>query len=130
MAAIGGVEVLDLGFVAQEAITQHRFVKANGTRGIDMADTAGEKCLGVAQHAVSAADALEGAHCNVRLEGISVVEAGGTVTLGGDVQSGSDGRALNAATADVVLGVALQGTTTAGDLIPVLLAGAGQHVLA
>jgi hypothetical protein len=130
MAAIGGVEVLDLGFVAQEAITKYRFVKANGTRGIDMADTAGEKCLGVAQHDVSSADAAEGAHCNVRLEGISVVEAGGTVTLGADVQADATARAVDAASADVVLGVALQGTSTAGDLIPILLAGAGQHVLA
>lgn len=125
--AIGGVEVLDLGFEATEAITIYRFVKADGNRGIDMCDTAGEKALGVAQHAAPGTDTE---HTNVRLEGISVVEAGGTVTVGADVQTDGSGRALDAASADVVLGVALEGTTTVGDLIPVLLAGAGQHVLA
>ena len=129
--AVGGVEVLDLGFQAVEAITKFRFVKLNTTvgRGVEMADTLGERITGVAQHAVSAGDAAEEAAVNVRLMGISTVECGATVTAGVEVSSDATARAINAATTQRAVGIAVEGGTV-GQLITVILAGpAGQRVL-
>lgn len=131
MSAIGGVEVVDLGFVSTEAITKFRFVKADGgqPRGIDMCDTAGEKALGVAQHDVSAAHAAEGAHANVRLMGISVIEAGAALTVGADVMTDAAGKAVAATATNRVLGTALMGASADGDLTVVALAGPGAQAI-
>lgn len=127
MAAVGGVEVIDLGFIANEALTIHRFVKnsAAGTdRTVDLADTAKEAVIGVAQHEVEAADAAEGAHANIRIVGISTVEAGAAVTLLSKVQTDSVGRAIDAVVTvgnEEIAGVALMAASAAGDLIAILL---------
>lgn len=132
MSAVGGVEVLDLGFIANEALTKYRFVKGAGTgaRTVDQCDTAGEVALGVAMHDVDADNAAAGAHVNVRLMGIAVVEAGATVTQYGKVQTDASGRAIDATTADNQLGVFLTGGDV-GEFVTVVLAGPGaQPVLA
>jgi len=126
MSAVGGVEVADLGFIASAAITKYRFVKGVGTgdRSVELCDTAGEAALGVAMHDVEADMATQGAHVNVRLMGIAVVEAGATVTQYGKVQTDTTGRAIDAAAADNQLGVFLSGGDV-GDLVTVALAGPG-----
>jgi hypothetical protein len=130
--ATGGVEVLDLGFVATEAITKYRFVKGDvgGERFLDMCDAQGEAALGVAQHDVSAGDAAEGAHVNVRLMGISVIEASAAIAQFAQVTTGTAGKAETAAAGDRVLGVALMAATADTDLITVALTGpAGQPIV-
>lgn len=131
MSAVGGVEVLDLGFIANEAITKYRFVKGAGTgdRSVDMCDSAGEVALGVAMHDVSSDDADENAHVNVRLMGIAVVEAGATVTQYAQAQTDGSGRAIDAAADDAVLGVFLSGGDV-GEYVTVALSGPGaQHLV-
>lgn len=129
MAAVGGVEVIDLGFVANEALLIHRFVKATTVaREVDQCDTQGEAALGVAQHAVSAADAASGAHANIRLVGIAVVEAGAAVSLDDIVVTDSVGRGITGATTNLQLGLALGAAAGAGDLFAVLLANPNAQI--
>ncbi len=131
MAAVGGVEVIDLGFVANEVLVIHRFVKsvAATARTVDQSDTAGAAALGVAQHAVSAADAASGAHVNVRLMGIAVVEAGAAVTLDDNIASDASGRAVTGVATDIQLGKALGAAAAAGDLFAVALAGPAAQIV-
>ena len=131
MAAVGGIEVIDLGHVASAAITIHRFVKLTTVvRTVEDCDAQGEAAIGVAQHNVETADAAEGAHVNVRLMGVSVVEANGVLALGAQVTTDAVGKAELAATGDRVLGVAMQAAAADLDLITVVLAGpAAQHLV-
>jgi hypothetical protein len=129
MAAVGGVEVIDLGFVANEALLIHRFVKATSTaREVDQCGVAGEAALGVAQHNVEAADAASGAHANIRLVGIAVVEAGAAVTLMDIVVTDSVGRGVTGTSTDLQLGLALGAAGAAGDLFAVLLASPNAQI--
>ncbi len=131
MTAIGGIEVIDKGFLAEAAVTIHRFVTVgSAARTAILANAAGEAVLGVAQHGVEAADATAGAHFNVRLMGISVVEAGAAVTAGGRVQTDSTGRAIDAVVTvgiEEIAGIAMDAAGSAGDLIGVLLTPGMSH---
>lgn len=53
--------------------------------------------------------------------GIVMAKAGGTVTLGHDVQVDSSGRVVDQTSTGKKVGVALEGTTTANDIVTVLL---------
>lgn len=130
--AVGGVEVIDLGFQALEAITKFRFVTGNlaSVRGAEMADAAGERVMGVAQHDVSAEHAADEAAVNVRVMGISTVEAGAVVAAGADVMTDASGRAITAVATNRVVGVALDGAGAAGELITVVLAGPASQIVA
>jgi methylmalonyl-CoA mutase cobalamin-binding subunit len=133
MGASGGVEVIDLGFVSTpaSAITKFRFlVQSAGDRIVTQATSAGSKVLGVAQHDVSAGDATLGAHVNVRLMGISVVEAGAAIAVGDFVTTDTSGRAAAVSVAvglKEVAGIALQAAAGAGDLVTILLIPAGSR---
>ncbi len=129
MPAVGGVEVIDLGFVANEALLIHRFVKPTTTaREVDQCDTAGEAALGVAMHNVEAADATEGAHANIRLVGIAVVEAGAAVSLDDIVATDSVGRGITGVSTNLQLGKAIGAAAAAGDLFAVLLANPNAQI--
>jgi len=123
--AVGGVEVIDLGFVAAEALTKWRFgVQIAGDRLIEMADGAAERVTGVIQHDVSAGDAVLGAHVNIRLMGISTVEAGAAIAVGDFLTTDSVGRAAVVAASvglKEVAGIALGAAAGAGDLISMLV---------
>jgi hypothetical protein len=129
--AVGGVEVIDLGFVATEQIIRWRFVvQIAGDRQVEMADAAAERVLGVAQHNVSALDAADEAAVNVRMMGISTVEIGAAVALGDYLTTDSVGRAV-AVSAAVGLkesaGFALSAGGAAGELIPMVLTPGGSR---
>lgn len=124
--AVGGVEVLDLGFLATEALAQYRFVQGEFTsgRGVENVAGAGEEVLGVTQHAVESQFIISGSpdpHVNVRLMGISVVEAGDEVAAGALVATDADGKAVEAEPGDFAVGLALDGAGADGDLISVFL---------
>lgn len=123
--AVGGVEVLDLGFIATEELAQYRFVQGEFTsgRGVQVPTGAGEQVIGVTQHAVEAKFFISGSpdpHVNVRLMGISVVEAGDTVAAGALVATDDEGKAVEAGGGDFAAGLALDGGAD-GDLLSVLL---------
>lgn len=116
--------VLDKGFVANEAITQYELVKLTSTEGaVDMADTANEQILGVAQEAATSDEATDGKVINVRMMGVSTVIAGEAISIGSLVNAKADGRVkdLAAATKQKVCGIALTAAAADGDHIDVWL---------
>lgn len=95
--------------IATEDIPVYRFVALDGSLC-----GAGEKALGV-----SGLDIPSGKVGPVDMLGILIVEAGGTVTAGGEVESDSSGRAVDKA-AGIGNGYALTAATTAGQKILVV----------
>lgn len=103
--------VLTLTILAATTIIANRFFQADGTpAGVQ------ENAIGVSRTAGSSGDAIP-----VDVLGTAIVEAGGTVTAGGTVQSDSTGRAVDWTSGGAKIAIALQGTTTAGDFVEVLL---------
>jgi len=100
---------------AGEALTKRRFVDFEGKHTVDV------KCVGV-----SLFDTDSGDQASILMNGIAVVEAGGTITAGNHVSSDANGKAV-ALTIDNVNdipknnGVALDAATAAGEFIRVKL---------
>ena len=92
-------------FIAGEDLSaaQFKFVTLEADGEVDLADSAGENCLGVCLVGGAA-----GAAVTIAITGKVLVEAGGNITAGAAVQAGADGTALAAASGDVVMGYALE----------------------
>lgn len=90
-------------FVAGEDLSaaQFKFVTLESDGQVDLADSAGENCVGVLLVEGEAARAV-----TVILTGSVMVEAGGTVTAGGAVATDATGRAVDATTGDIIMGYA------------------------
>ncbi len=90
-------------FVAGEDLStaQFKFVTLEADGQVDLADSAGENCVGVLLVEGEAARAV-----TVVLTGSVMVEAGGTVTAGGAVATDATGRAVDATTGDIIMGYA------------------------
>ncbi len=90
-------------FVAGEDLStaQFKFVTLEADGQVDLADSAGENCVGVLLVEGEAARAV-----TVVLTGSVMVEAGGTVTNGGAVATDATGRAVDATTGDIIMGYA------------------------
>ena len=90
-------------FVAGEDLSaaQFKFVTLESDGQVDLADTAGENCIGVLLVEGEAARAV-----TVIMTGSVMVEAGGTVTNGGPVATDATGRAVDATTGDIIMGYA------------------------
>lgn len=112
---------------ASAAITLNRFVvlntgNANKNIGVTQmaAATAAQPFMGVAQDMqTSPCAALDS--ISVQNYGTALVEAGAAVSLGAIVTSDSVGRAVTAASTNLVCGVALEAAGGAGELIQVAL---------
>lgn len=100
---------------------QYRFVKLVSAHTVGLATAAAnEVVVGVAQNKPQ----VVGAAVTVATHGISMVEAGAAVTAGEPVKLDSVGRVINATRGTdnaVYVGVAVQGSTAAGQLVAVLL---------
>lgn len=103
---------------------QYRFVELASDAQVDVVSAAGGDAVGVLQNDPSAA----GRVATVAVMGVTKLVAGAAVAAGDKLQAGADGRALTAASGDVVLGRALTAAAQAGDVIECLLVS--QHVLA
>jgi len=99
----------------------YRFVKVTGTKTVGLATTkASDRKAGVLQNKPQ----VTGAAATVAIRGITNVVSGGgatAVTAGGAVTCDSSGRAIGASGSDIVYGIALQASSTTGELISVLL---------
>ena len=111
-------------FIAGEnlASAQFKFVTLESDGQVDLADSAGENCLGVCLVGGAA-----GAAVTVAISGKVMVEAGGTIAAGAAIQTDADGNALTAATGDVVLGYALEAGVD-GQIIAIELIQGGNVV--
>jgi len=90
-------------FVAGEDLStaQFKFVTLEADGQVDLADSAGENCVGVLLVEGAATRAV-----TVVMTGSVMVEAGGTVTVGGAVATDATGRAVDATTGDIIMGYA------------------------
>ena len=96
-------------FVAGEDLStaQFKFVTLEADGQVDLADSAGENCIGVLLVEGEADRAV-----TVALTGSVMVEAGGTVTNGGAVATDATGRAVDATTSDIIMGYAREAGVT------------------
>ena len=93
----------NLTFVSGEDLStaQFKFVTLESDGKVDLADAAGENCIGVLIVAEENNRAV-----TVTVSGSVIVEAGGTVTAGGAVATDATGRAVDATTGDIIMGYA------------------------
>jgi hypothetical protein len=92
-------------FVAGSDLTaaQFKFVSLAADGQVDVTAAAGGNAIGILSNNPDVGQAA-----TVTVTGGYMVEAGGTITAGDQVQSSATGTALLAATGDVVLGYALE----------------------
>lgn len=99
---------------------QYRFVKVTGAHGCGLADTtSNEIVIGVMQNKPQ----VTGAAATVAIRGISLAQAGDTITAGQPIKVDSTGRAVPATPGTdkaLYVGVAVGGAAV-GQLVPVLL---------
>lgn len=90
-------------FIAGEDLStaQFKFVTLESDGKVDLADSAGENCIGVLL-----VQGEENRAVTVTVSGTVIVEAGGTVTNGGNVATDATGRAVDATTGDIIMGYA------------------------
>ena len=95
----------NLTFVSGEDLStaQFKFVTLEADGKVDLADSAGENCIGVLTVAEENNRAV-----TVTMSGSVIVEAGGTVTNGGAVATDATGRAVDATSTDIIMGYALE----------------------
>jgi len=111
-------------FIAGEDLSaaQFKFVTLESDGQVDLADAAGENCIGVCLVGGTA-----GAAVTVAVSGKVMVEAGGTIAAGAAVQTDANGDALTAATGDYVMGYALEAGVD-GQIIAIELIQGGNIV--
>jgi hypothetical protein len=114
------------GSASPNAGRQYRFVKVTGTRQVGLCTAATDNAIGVMQSKPQ----NTGMAATVAIRGVSYVVSGAgaganAIAAGASVTSDSEGRAvkLPGTGSPVAHGVALVGSTTAGELIPVLIKG-------
>jgi len=92
-------------FIAGEDLSssQFKFVTLESDGQIDLADSAGENCMGVVVN-----DPTSGSEATVVVGGKTVVTAGGTIAAGASVATDASGDAVTASTGNIVMGYALE----------------------
>jgi hypothetical protein len=92
-------------FIAGEDLSaaQFKFVTLESDGKVDLADSAGENCIGICL-----VDGPAEAAVTVAISGKTMVLAGGTITAGAAVATNAAGRAVAAAAGNVIMGYALE----------------------
>jgi hypothetical protein len=98
---------------AGEDVARRRFVSVNSSSEGVIATAAGS-AIGVSMNQAADGEVLDIA------DGIVIVEAGGAIAAGADVEVGANGKAV-AKTTGIGVGVAITGATDAGQLVAVKL---------
>jgi hypothetical protein len=104
---------------------QYRFLKVTGK---DIVGLATDKSVDIVVGVLQNKPQVTGAAATVAIRGVTLVTSGAgtdsaTIAAGSPVSTDTTGRAILADDADKIYGVALQGSTTDGELISVLLKG-------
>ena len=94
-------------FVAGESLAaaQFKFVTLESDGQVDLADSAGENCIGVLLNNPAA-----GAAATVAVSGKVMVTSGGTIAAGAAVATDASGDAVTAASTNIIMGYALEAT--------------------
>tara|TARA_X000001316_G_C905369_1_gene22229 strand:+ start:298 stop:669 length:372 start_codon:yes stop_codon:yes gene_type:complete len=92
-------------FVAGESLAaaQFKFVTLESDGQVDLADSAGENCVGILLNSPAA-----GAAATVVMTGKTMVQAGGTIAAGAALATAADGQAVTAASTNIIMGYALE----------------------
>jgi hypothetical protein len=92
-------------FIAGEDLSssQFKFVTLEADGQVDLADSAGENCIGVVINDPAAAG-----EATVVVSGKTVVTAGGTIAAGASIATDASGDAVTASTGNIVMGYALE----------------------
>jgi hypothetical protein len=92
-------------FIAGEDLSssQFKFVTLESDGQVDLADSAGENCMGVVIN-----DPASGGEATVVVSGKTVVTAGGTIAAGASVATDASGDAVTAASTNIIMGYALE----------------------
>ena len=92
-------------FIAGEDLSsaQFKFVTLEADGAVDLADAAGERCVGVLLNKPAAAAAA-----TVAMTGKVMVVAGGSITAGDEIACDAAGDAVTASTGNVVMGYATE----------------------
>lgn len=108
-------------FIAGEDLSsaQFKFVTLESDGQIDLADAAGENCLGVLINDPAAAEAA-----TVVMSGKVMVTAGGTIAAGAAVATNASGAAVTASAGNIVMGYATEAAVN-GQVIAIELIQGG-----
>lgn len=92
-------------FIAGEDLSssQFKFVTLESDGQVDLADSAGENCIGVVIN-----DPASGGEATVVVSGKTVVTSGGTIAAGAAVATDASGDAVTASTGNIVMGYATE----------------------
>ena len=92
-------------FIAGEDLSssQFKFVTLESDGQVDLADSAGENCMGVVIN-----DPASGGEATVVVSGKTVVTAGGTIAAGAAIATDGSGDAVTAASTNIIMGYALE----------------------
>lgn len=92
-------------FIAGEDLSssQFKFVTLESDGQVDLADAAGENCMGVVIN-----DPASGGEATVVVSGKTVVTAGGTIAAGAAIATDASGDAVTAASTNIIMGYALE----------------------
>ncbi len=116
----GPMNIGDMSYTAGEAITKQYAVKLNGDNTLNVADSQGEFCFGIAQEGATAGDATNQRQLAVRSIGYSYAIAGGNIAAGALLTVTATGTLMTAASGDYVIGMATM-AAVANDQFVVLL---------
>jgi hypothetical protein len=95
---------------------QYHFVEVSGVRTVASCNATTDVALGVLQN-----DPISGGAATVAVGGTSKVVAGGAITAGARIAPKADGRAQTAVSTQYARGIALETSTTDGQIIECLL---------
>lgn len=92
-------------FIAGEDLSsaQFKFVTLEADGQVDLADVAGENCIGVCLVGAAAGKAV-----TVAMTGKVMVTAGGTIAAGDEIATDAAGDAVTATTGNIVMGYATE----------------------
>ena len=92
-------------FIAGEDLSssKFKFVTLESDGQVDLADAAGENCMGVVIN-----DPAAGGEATVVVSGKTVVTAGGTIAAGAAIATDASGDAVTAASTNIIMGYALE----------------------
>ena len=109
----------DITAVSGADLTGKRFyaVTLESSGKLALADSAGEKCLGIVQNA----PAGDGKIARVRINGVSKVVVAGAVEEGAELSATTAGKLTTASAGHYIVAVALEPSSSDGDIIRAML---------
>ena len=111
-------------FVAGESLAaaQFKFVTLESDGQVDLADSAGENCIGILLNSPAS-----GAAATVALTGKVMVTSGGTIAAGAAVATDASGDAVTAASTNIIMGYALEAAVDGQVMAIELIQGGNTH---